>query len=174
MQMKSITHLKIIYGIVLFSLLAGCGFHLQGTFDIPKAFQIMSIQPNQPFEPFQRRLRQTLKNNGVQIISETPTEGVSILTILSQGFSERTTAYGNDGQTNRTSLQFQVSFQIIDSKGNIILPNGVILVQRELSVNPNAILSTDVERNRLKNDLYNEAASQLIRQLSFISTSSKE
>ncbi len=163
------TSTKLLHLLISFALLVGCGFHLRGTFDIPKAFQILKISPNQPFDNFQRSLKQTLVSNGVQVIPEGNPQALEYvtLTLVSQAFSERTVAYGSDGQPNRAILKFKVIYQLTDSQGKLIVPATSVQVERELTINPSAYLATDNERTRLRNDLTVDAASLLVRQLSF-------
>jgi len=159
---------KFITLIAFFCLLASCGFHLRGNFDIPNSLRIMRILPNQPFDPFQRSLKKTLISNGVQVVTdEDPRAKDSAkLTLQSQLFSERNVAYGSDGQPNRALLTFNVSYQISDAQGKLLIPGASVQVERELTLNPTAYLATDNERARLRNDLIIDAASQLARQLS--------
>jgi LPS-assembly lipoprotein len=101
--MFKIVNLKLFNFVVVLSLLAGCGFHLRGTFSIPPSLQTLHVLPNQPYDTFQRALRPLLKGNNIKIVDPTVSETTKIatLTILSQAFSERTIAYGSNGLPNR-------------------------------------------------------------------------
>lgn len=151
-----------------FVLMSGCGFHLRGAFAFPMYFQSLQILPNQPYDSFQLALKQILKNNHVKIVDAmlTKTKRTSTLFILSQGFSEQTIAYGSEGQINRINLQFNICYQLIDPNGKIITKNGTVQTEREITMNQNAVLSTENEHDRLKLDLYTDGALQLVRQLS--------
>jgi LPS-assembly lipoprotein len=156
-----------IFLAAVMMLLTSCGFHLRGSFSIPPALQTVQIQPHQPYDPFQRQVGKILKSNGVRL-SDTalPNKEITTLTILNQQFSERTVAYGSDGQPNRAVLQYIVTYQITDPTQSIAANERSVQVERELTINPEKTLGTDNERQRLKNDLYLEAAFGLTRQLS--------
>jgi len=162
--------LKLLNFVVILSLLAGCGFHLRGTFSIPQSLQTLQVLPNQPYDAFQRTLRQLLKSNNITIVdpSVAETTKVATLTILSQTFSERTIAYGSNGLPNRAVLELKISYQLTNAQGKPLGNNTLVTVERELTLNPNAVLGTDNERSHLQTDLYRDAASQLVRQLSMI------
>lgn len=168
--MPKIAHLKIFNLIVVFSLLAGCGFHLRGAFSIPPALQTLQILPYQPYDAFQRALKQFLKSNHVKIVEQNieKTNSVATLTILSQTFSERTIAYGSNGLPNRAILELKISYQLTNPEGKLLGENSLVTVERELTLIPNAVLGTDNERTYIQADLYRDAASQLVRQLSMI------
>ena len=157
-----------LLNILLLTLVMGCGFHLRGAFHVPEVLKILQIRPNQPFDSFQRVLRQTLKSNKILILNEdSPNiQEASILTILNQGFSERVLAYGSDGQATRAIIQFTMTYQLTEANGKLIVTNNTVQVERELAINPNAVLSTDNERARIRSDLFLDGASQLMRQLS--------
>jgi len=165
-SLKNLGSSCLISILLLFSV--GCGFQLRGNLLIPTNLQTLQIAPNTPFEPFQRFLRQTLASNGVKILepSDEEAKNVPVLTILSQSFNERTVGYGPDGQVNRSILQLTVSFQLTDPSGKVLLPPSSVQVERALTVNPNAVLGTQNERERLKTDLYMDAISQMLRQMS--------
>jgi LPS-assembly lipoprotein len=146
-------------------LLTGCGFHLRGNFSIPPALQRLSIQPHQPYDPFQRQLQKILTSNDVHL-QERNNKALTTLSILTQDFSERTIAYGADGQPNRAILQYLVTYQILDPQNTINADERRVQVEREITLNPNETLGTDQTRNHLKNDLYLDAAFALTRQLS--------
>lgn len=154
--------------IVILISVAGCGFHLRGEYDIPAVFQKLRILPDLPFDPLQHHLRLTLKTANICVIDNCLEEAkeASILTIVSQGFTERTTAYGPDVQINRATLQFTMVYHIVDKNGKVLIPASTIQVERELTVNPNALLGTEFERKRVREELYVDATLQLIRQIS--------
>lgn len=172
--MFKICHLKPCYKlfhfIVVLSLLAGCGFHLRGAFSIPTSLQTLQVLPNQPYDTFQRALRQFLKSNNIKIVDNNiaETTKVATLTILEQAFSEKTIAYGSNGLPNRAALTLKIIYQLTNPQGKPVGANTVVSVERELTLNPNFVLGTDNERSRLQADLYRDAASQLVRQLSMI------
>lgn len=160
--------LVFILSLGLFS--SGCGFHLRGQYCIAPEFQVLRIMPIGVFDHLQRTLRQQLKLAKIRVTDAPPeVEKASILTILSQGFTERTTAYGPDVQVNRATLVFNMTYQITDENGRMLIPLSVIEVERELAINPNQVLGTDFERKRVRNELYIDATTQLIRQLSVAS-----
>lgn len=168
---------KIALLCVVVLSFSGCGFHLRGDLCIPDFLRVLAISPDQPFEPFQRILRRTLKENQVQVIegcslgANLATNGgayiPNILCIMKQTFSERNIAFGSDVQVNRVLLQFRVEYQVTNREGEVIVECNTLQVERELTINPNAVLGTDHDRQRVQNELYNDAAVQLIRQLSF-------
>jgi len=165
--MNNFTRLAIM--LVLISLVSACGFKMRGAIALPEHLRTMLVLPNQPYDPFQRALRQTLKLNGILLVEqENESDKYAKLTIANQEFSERTTAYGSDGQANQILMKLKITYQFTDAEGKEIVTLQTAEVERELITNPGAVLVTDSERERLKSDMTVEAALQLVRQLSAI------
>ena len=164
--------------LIFLTTLTGCGFHLRGSFEIPACYQVLKICPNQPLEPFQRHLRKALIANCVQIVDPNcppacptadlqtaNTTNIATLNLLSQDFSETIVAYGTDGQPNRSILRLKIAYQL-KTPNCPETPINFIQVERELALKPNAVLGTDNEREYLISELYLDAVTQFIRQLS--------
>jgi len=163
-------NLKILLSIAIFSLIIGCGFQMRGAYDIPNAFKVIQIMPFQPYDPLQRALRQSLKSNQVTVVEPSLAKetGAGTLTLQSQTLNDRVVAYGADGQVNRSTLQFKILYQLSDANGKVVVSNGVVIVERDLTVNPNAVLATDGERAYITTQLIRDAADRLLWQLSTI------
>lgn len=146
-----------LLALLLSISLCGCGFELRGTHSIPSAFRTVAISPEQPFDPFQKALRSQLKAHQVHIT--TPTKGVPLILITQQELSERALSYQLDGQANRSILTLTITYQLDTVEHRLF-------VERELPISPNEFLATRHERKRIERDIYTQAATQLIRQLS--------
>jgi LPS-assembly lipoprotein len=149
-------------------LLQGCGFHLRGSYPIPEALKIVHISPYQPYDPFQRALRQMLAGNGVQIVDSASGDAIppSTLTIKNQQFEERPIAYGVDGRVTRTRLALRLEYAVDIQPA--YHDEHTIRVARDYNPNPSNVLGTENEGNRLKEDLYEAAAAQCILELSLV------
>ncbi len=150
-------------------MLHGCGFHLRGSYEIPQGLKYLQLSPEQPYDPLQRILRKMLVSHGVHLSAGADTDASqpkpSILTIQNQSFEERPIAYGMDGQATRLRLELRLAYAVDLQPGNHRHTN-TIRVQREWMVDPRNVLASDNERQRLKEDLFEEAAAQCISALS--------
>jgi LPS-assembly lipoprotein len=157
------------------TVLSGCGFHLRGSYNIPAYLKHLQISPAQSMDPFHHMLRRVLASNEVQLIESPASKDAafSTLHITHQDFQEQALAYGLDGQLNRARLVLKVDYELhcANPKKSI---QGQVRVSRELTIDPQNILASDNERQRLKNDLSIEAASQLVFQLSMQSESASK
>lgn len=163
---KLLFHRCFLFSLLFLALfVSACGFHLRGAVTIPTEIRRLKLSPDDSFEPFQRALRQSLKDNGICLINYCDSEKTSVLILSPLVFSERVVAYGYDMQVNRVTLEMNFCYEVNDAQGRILIPKTKIVVSRDLTINPNAVLATESDRNQVKAELYQDAASQLIRQL---------
>jgi outer membrane lipopolysaccharide assembly protein LptE/RlpB len=78
---------------------------------------------------------------------------------------DRPIAFGIDGQNNRVVIQLTLVYQITNVTGHDLICPTTIQVERELNVNPNAVLGTQSERDRVLLDLYHDVTAQIMRNL---------
>ena len=142
--------------------LIGCGFHLRGTLIIPKELKTIRIMPNTPNEDLQRKLRTNLKKNGVKIVSA-ETKKVTTLTLSKPVFSEEVIAIGANNQPQRIRLIINFNYHLHDKTGELIKGPITITSFRDFSIDPLNLLSSNSERNIIKNELYTSALSKLMR-----------
>lgn len=152
----------------LLFLLHGCGFHLRGMCAVPCEIKMISIDPNDPGNPFQRVLRQVLKTNGIIVANcAEQTKGSNILKLSPENFIDRSVAYGSSNNVVRATLQLRLTYEVLDKNCQVIIPCNTIEVERDVTINTSrSILSTENERLLVKQDLYNDAALLIVRQLS--------
>lgn len=163
----NLNKINTILCLFLGVLLTGCGFHLRGSVSVPPELQTLCICPHDPFSPLQKYLRITLKNNGVCLVDYQAQfkPNCATLTLISESIVDRPIAFGIDGQNNRMLIQLTVVYQIINMAGHDLICPTTIQVERELNVNPNAVLGTQSERDRVLLDLYHDATAQIMRNL---------
>jgi len=159
-------HIILVLGLLT---LCSCGFHLRGHAAIPAELMSLRITPFAPYEPFHKMLRQSLKYAGVQIVQDIESnQQIPILNISAPQFTERTVAYGRDGQAHRVSLILKIPYLLKDPQGRFQVPDHLIELQREINVNPNVILGAVNEKATVQKEMLREAVSQLFWQLSVI------
>src|SRR5437870_9265507 len=122
--------------LMMLLVLNGCGFQLRGyntAQTIP--FHTLYLQTDSPYSSFNKALRQTLNNLGINTRVSPPAP--ITLQILSQNFSRTITSLGNAGQTTTYLLSYTVHFQLMDRQNHILLPPQQILVTRNFSITSN-------------------------------------
>jgi len=158
------------------AMTAACGYHLRGSTRVNANFTSIGILPVQPVDALYGVLQRTLQAYGITVVEPSPgTVHKSLtLTINHYNFSEHSLAMGNNNQSSRSRLSLQIEY-VLDNlekthknnatKENINTPREVN-ISREYSLNTNAMLQTNYEKETLQQEMLQEAASQIILQIS--------
>ncbi|MDX7998395.1 LPS assembly lipoprotein LptE [Xenorhabdus sp. Reich] len=141
---------------------AGCGFHLRGTTQVPKELQTLQLSSGDPYGPLARAVRQQLRLNDVKII-EHGDASIPILKLLGSSENKETVSVFQDGKAAERQLVLSVDAQVL-------MPNGGIYplrarVDRSFFDNPLEALAKDAENELVQQEMREQAASQLMRQL---------
>ncbi|MBD1228717.1 LPS assembly lipoprotein LptE [Xenorhabdus griffiniae] len=141
---------------------AGCGFHLRGTTQVPKELQTLQLSSGDPYGPLARAVRQQLRLNDVKIV-ENGDASLPILKLVSSSENKETVSIFQDGKAAERLLVLNVDAQVL-------MPNGSIYplrakVDRSFFDNPLEALAKDAEDELVKQEMREQAARQLMRQL---------
>lgn len=163
---RTFIHPLIYLGLSLF--LVACGFHLRGTTSLPTVTHRIAIQPDAPYLPLQRELRELLITNGATVVSphQKPT---SILTIIEENFDTTDTSIGADGRIREQGYAYTVQYMLTDSQGKMLLnpEPDTVSSQRLVEYNPDFALAQSLEARTIKAELRWDVASKIVDRLSY-------
>lgn len=149
-------------------LLTGCGFHLQHETEIPKQFQTMTFHSNNPYGSLSRTIKDLLTKNKVELVSQDPNNNYPSLRILNNNISKETISIYQNGKSAEYQLILTLNAQVIIA-GNDIYPI-TTKVFRTFFDNPANALAKNTEQNLIEQEMYTQAAKQLISKLKSINS----
>ncbi|WP_092512699.1 LPS assembly lipoprotein LptE [Xenorhabdus mauleonii] len=141
---------------------AGCGFHLRGTTQVPKELQTLQLSSSDPYGPLARAVRQQLRLNDVKLV-ENGDASVPILKLLGSDENKDTVSVFQDGKAAERQLVLNVDAQVLMPDGSIYPLQA--RVDRSFFDNPLEALAKDAENELVKQEMREQAARRLIRQL---------
>ncbi|WP_340615549.1 LPS assembly lipoprotein LptE [Xenorhabdus entomophaga] len=141
---------------------AGCGFHLRGTTQVPKELQTLQLSSGDPYGPLARSVRQQLRLNDVKII-EHGDASVPILKLLGSNENKETVSVFQDGKAAERQLILYVDAQVLMPDGSTYPLQA--RVDRSFFDNPLEALAKDAENELVQQEMREQAAHQLMRQL---------
>ncbi|MWN91133.1 LPS assembly lipoprotein LptE [Gilliamella sp. Pra-s65] len=147
--------------------LTGCGFHLQHETEVPERFKTLSYISYDPYGRLSREMKELLHDNKVTLTSNT-TEKVPSLRMLSENLSRNTISIYQDGKAAEYQLVLTVEAQVVIA-GQQTYPINV-RVFRTFFDNPSEALAKTVEQDLIENEMFKQAAKQVIRKLKSIDT----
>ncbi len=153
--------LTLLLGLAVL-VTAGCGFHLRGTTQVPKELQTLQLSTSDPYGPLARAVRQQLRLNDVRIIDHGDAS-IPILKLLSSNEHKETVSIFQDGKSAERLLVLNVDAQILMPDGSIYPLQA--RVDRSFFDNPLEALAKDAENELVQQEMREQAAHQLMRQL---------
>lgn len=156
---------RLFYICLLCVGLLGCdGFKLRGYASKNVYLNKLYISPYAPYEPFQRKLRENLKNLNI-IIVEAPQANVTRLELASPTTSEQLLAYSSSGEAQRFRLTFSIAYTLIIPGNPPLQKQQTVTRFSELNRSNNMLLSNDSQEQIIKQELLDMAVDELIRQI---------
>lgn len=154
--------LTLLLGLAVL-VTAGCGFNLRGTTQVPPELQKLLLESSDPYGPLTRAIRQQLRLSNVTIVNDPMRKDLPALRILGSSESQDTVSIFRNGVTAEYQLVLRVQAQVL-IPGHDIYPLRVNIF-RTLFDNPLTALAKDAEAEVLRQEMREQAAQQLVRQL---------
>lgn len=148
--------------------LTGCGFHLQYETEVPARFKTLSYVSSDPYGRLSRNIKELLRDNKVTLANINDPANYPSLRIVGDSLSKSTISIYQDGKAAEYQLVLTIQAQVVIA-GEQIHPINV-RVFRTFFDNPAAALAKTVEQNLIEDEMYKQAAKQIIRKLKSVDT----
>lgn len=158
---------KFIISIILIifcPLLAGCGFHLRGQEILPPILHNIYVESANPRGTLARQLELNLKQMGANT-TKTAQQAQVIVKIVNESYSNMVTAFGSNSQIQQLFVTYSVQFELLDNKGNELIPLRTVKTTAPYTQNENAMLSVSTDLNVLEFQMMRDVIQQIILQL---------
>ena len=147
-------------------LLAGCGFQLRGTIDLPPDWQNLhldSVSPNS-------ELTNELRNRGSQAGINWQDRGDATYSVQlgNERFQNRNLTIGTNARAAEFELEMSTQIRVVDNQGNEILPSTEVTSVQVITNDPENIAGKAEEARLLRNEMRTALVSQILRKLRFL------
>lgn len=88
-----------------------------------------------------------------------------VLLLQGESFTKRVLSVDTQGRAQEYGLSYQVSFSLRDTQGELWLSGQNVGANRDMRVDPAAVLAAGSEEARLKMDMINDAVNNILRRL---------
>ncbi len=148
--------------VAALTLLAGCGFHLRGTANLPYDTLYVNAPKSSAFSiEFRRAIRAGTKTR----IVEDAKEAQASLQLVNELRERVILSLSGGGRVREYQLRYRIAYRLVDKENKELRPTTQITLQRDLSYNDADTLSKESEEALLYRDMQTDAVNQLLRQL---------
>ncbi len=151
--------------LCLVLLLGACGFHLRGSFDIPYEGLYIDLPENSVLGA---DLRRQINAHQPHLLVEDRKKAKTFFRQLGSDRERIIAAINAEGRAREYQLRLRYSFNVIDDKGQSLIPPNQIILAREVTYDDNQVLAKDQEENFLWQDMERDLAQQILRRLSVV------
>ena len=145
---------------LIITSLTACGFHLRGSYNIPSTIKHLELKLDTNSTLY-FPLRDALQQAGIQLDSSDYT-----LEILEDSLNKQTTNTDSRAKAAEYTLYYTVVYHLKNNETKTIYPERRLLLRRSYQYDTTAIVGKTAEEETLIRELYQDAAQQILRQLS--------
>ena len=147
--------------VFLLIALAGCGFRLRGTADLP--FQTLFV-PNSD-SGIALDLKRNLQAGSQSKVVDDAKKAEAILVFSEEIREKNILSLTAQGRVREFQLRYRVGFRVHDGKGSDFVPQNVILLTRDITFNDTDVLAKEAEEQLLFRDMQSDMVQQIMRRL---------
>ncbi len=137
--------------VIVLAALAGCGFHLRRSAQLPAGMQRMHINLSGDTQ-LRRGLQRALKTSGVQLV-DTSGPGVAELNIPQAGFRTDALTLSGRARISEYAVRYHVTFNATDADGSLLVKQQDINMSREFTYDARQAVGTATQVAQLEDSM---------------------
>lgn len=151
-------------------VLASCGFHLRNALTIPNDLQKIYIAApaTNTNNSFVQSFLPMAAINHLQVVKSLEQANAIIKIININQTGPELTSMTGSGQAGQYTLNYEITFSIVDAKGKILLPATTMQQSRSFNSNASQILSANSQATQLTLDMQQTLAASILSQLASV------
>ena len=150
-----------LLAIVVLVLLAGCGFQLRGTAELP--FETLYLPSTGGIG---LDLRRNIQAGTRTIVVDDPKQAQAVLEFLQDVRQKDILSLSGGARVREFRLTYRVAFRVHDGKGGEYLPSSTLQIARDFTFNDADILAKETEEQLLYREMQADLVRQIMRRLS--------
>ena len=153
--------MRVALATVVLALLAGCGFQLRGTAQLP--FETLYIPGANPLAV---ELRRNVKAASKTRLVDSPGSAQAVFGFTQETREKVILTFTAAGKVNEYRLRYRVGFRVTDPSGaQVFLPQSEILLTRDMTYSDAQVIAKENEEALLYRDMQTDMVQQILRRL---------
>jgi LPS-assembly lipoprotein len=154
--------MRAAFAFVLAALLAGCGFQMRGTADLP--FETLYMPPaNVPGIALD--LKRNIQAGTRTTVVDDAKKADAVLEFSQEVRDRLILSLAASGRVREYQLRYLVAFRVHDGKGGEFVPPSTVTLTRDITFNDSDVLSKQTEEQLLYRDMQFDMVQQIMRRL---------
>lgn len=153
----------VLLPICLASLLAGCGYRLQGTSKLSPVMGTTYIETDDRYTDFNRALRDSLEASGARVANN-KAEATAVVRIIKDESGQRVLTVSGRNTPEEYEVFYSIEYAVNGRTEELIPPQRVELT-RDYSYDETAVLAKQKEQAILREALARDLAGLVVRRL---------
>lgn len=146
-------------------VLAGCGFRLRGSAELPFRTLYTTFAPNSPIGTDFRRMARAA--SGTTIVDQ-PKDAEAQLIVLGEWREKEILGFSVSGRPREYELRLRLSFRVTDAAGRDLLPTTTQVLRRTITASDVNQLAKEQEEVLIYREMQQDMVQQLLRRLESI------
>lgn len=142
-------------------LLAGCGFKLRGTAEVP--FQTLYIPGSSGGIALD--LKRNIQAGTAARVVDDPKQADAILEFSEESRQKDILSLTGTGRVREFQLRYRVGWRVHDGRGGTYVPQNTIQLTRDVTFNDAEVLAKEAEEQLLFRDMQTDMVQQVMRRL---------
>ena len=142
--------------------LAGCGFQLRGTADLPfeTIYMPPAVGPGVMLD-----LKRNIQSGTRTTVVDDPAKAAAVLEFTQEAREKSILSLNAAGRVSEFQLRYRVAFRVHDNKGGDFLPTRTVLLTRDITFSDSELLSSDAQEQLSYRDMQRDMVQQIMRLL---------
>lgn len=148
-------------------LLAGCGFQLRGSAELPYETLFVDLPDSSPLGA---ELKRTLRTGTKTRIVARREEAEAILMPLGELRGKTILSLSSSGRVREFRLKYNFDFRVADRQGRDLVAPMALLIERDFPFNDNQVLAKETEEALIYRDMQSDMVQQILRRMAAAQT----
>jgi len=150
-----------IFALALALALAGCGFRLRGTAEVPfETLYVPSATSGIALD-----LKRNIQAGTKARVVDDPSKAEAVMQFTEETRQKEILSLTGTGRVREFQLRYRVAFRVHDGKGAEYVPTNTIQLTRDVTFNDTEILAKEQEEQLLFRDMQIDMVQQIMRRL---------
>jgi LPS-assembly lipoprotein len=152
--------MRFVVACALVLLLAGCGFQLRGTANLPFDTLYMAAGGGVALD-----LKRNIQSGTHTTVVDDPKKADALLEFSQEAREKVILSLAATGRVREYQLRYRVAFRVHDGKGGEFLPTNTVVLTRDVTFNDSDILSKEAEEGLLYRDMQFDMVQLIMRRI---------